>query len=225
MKFDNIYILVPVFNENKVIRNTLNELLKFFSNIIVVNDGSTDNTIDKLDDLNIALLNHEINLGVGAAVQTGFDYVEKIHDSYAVITFDADGQHSVEDAVSMAKEIQICNEEIIFGSRFIKHQKNVPLVKRNVLKVIAFITKIATGIDLTDAHNGLKAYKVSAIRKLKLQFSGYSYESELITEVAKKNISYKELSTNIKYTEYSIKKGQKLTNGLLIIEDLLKLWR
>ena len=123
MKFDNIYILVPVFNENKVIRNTLNELLKFFSNIIVVNDGSTDNTIDKLDDLNIALLNHEINLGVGAAVQTGFDYVEKIHDSYAVITFDADGQHSVEDAVSMAKEIQICNEEIIFGSRFIKHQK------------------------------------------------------------------------------------------------------
>lgn len=225
MKFDNIYILVPVFNENKVIRNTLNELLKFFSNIIVVNDGSTDNTIDKLDDLNIALLNHEINLGVGAAVQTGFDYVEKIHDSYAVITFDADGQHSVEDAVSMAKEIQICNEEIIFGSRFIKHQKNVPFVKRNVLKVIAFITKIATGIDLTDAHNGLKAYKVSAIRKLKLQFSGYSYESELITEVAKKNISYKELSTNIKYTEYSIKKGQKLTNGLLIIEDLLKLWR
>ena len=225
MKFDNIYILVPVFNENKVIRNTLNELLKFFSNIIVVNDGSTDNTIDKLDDLNIALLNHEINLGVGAAVQTGFDYVEKIHDSYAVITFDADGQHSVEDAVSMAKEIQICNEEIIFGSRSIKHQKNVPLVKRNVLKVIAFITKIATGIDLTDAHNGLKAYKVSAIRKLKLQFSGYSYESELITEVAKKNISYKELSTNIKYTEYSIKKGQKLTNGLLIIEDLLKLWR
>jgi len=225
MKFDNIYILVPVFNENKVIRNTLNELLKVFSNIIIVNDGSTDNTIDKIDDLNISILNHEINLGVGAAVQTGFDYVEKIHDSYAVITFDADGQHSVEDAVTMAKEIQICNEEIIFGSRFIKHQKNVPLVKRNVLKIIAFITKIATGIDLTDAHNGLKAYKVSAIRKLKLQFSGYSYESELITEVAKKNISYKELSTNIKYTEYSIKKGQKLTNGLLIIEDLLKLWR
>ena len=78
---------------------------------------------------------------------------------------------------------------------------------------------------MTDAHNGLKAYKVSAIRKLKLRFSGYSYESELITEVAKKKISYKELSTNVKYTEYSLKKGQKLTNGLLIIEDLLKLWK
>ena len=82
-----------------------------------------------------------------------------------------------------------------------------------------------TGVKLTDAHNGLKAYKISAIRKLKLQFSGYSYESELITEVAKKNISYKELSTNVKYTSYSIKKGQRLSNGLLIIEDLLKLWK
>ena len=82
-----------------------------------------------------------------------------------------------------------------------------------------------TGVSLSDAHNGLKAFKVSALRNLELNFSAYSYESELITQVSKKKLKYKEMPTDIKYTDYSIKKGQKLSNGLLIIEDLLKLWK
>ena len=170
-------------------------------------------------------MSHEINLGVGAAVQTGFDYVSKIPNAKAVITFDADGQHHVDDAVAMAKEILICDEGIIFGTRFPKHSKNIPKVKRIVLKLIAKITDLVTGVSLSDAHNGLKAYKVRTIKELELQFSSYSYESELITQVAKKKIDYKEMPTDIKYTSYSIKKGQKLLNGLLIIEDLLKLWK
>ena len=225
MKFSNIYILVPAFNESEVIREILSNLLNYFSNVIVVNDGSTDNIKEVVKDLDIILINHEINLGVGAAVQTGFDFVKKIPLSHAVITFDADGQHSVQDAISIAEAISHIDEEIIFGSRFLEYDNNIPFIKRIVLRIITKITRIVTGVKLTDAHNGLKAYKISAIRKLKLQFSGYSYESELITEVAKKNISYIEMSTNVKYTSYSIKKGQGLLNGLLIIEDLLKLWK
>lgn len=225
MKFKNIYVLVPAFNEQKVIKDIINNLLKNFSNVIVINDGSNDKTLEIIKDLDIKILSHEINLGVGAAVQTGFDYVSNIPDAKAVITFDADGQHLVDDAVSMAKEISICEEGIIFGTRFPEHSRNIPKVKRIVLKLIAKITDLVTGVTLSDAHNGLKAYKVSTIKDLKLQFSSYSYESELITQVAKKKIDYKEMSTDIKYTSYSIKKGQKLLNGLLIIEDLLKLWK
>ena len=225
MQFKDIYVVVPAFNEQKVIKDIINSLLKKFSNVIVVNDGSNDRTLEIINDLDIKVLSHEINLGVGAAVQTGFDYVSKIPNAKAVITFDADGQHHVEDAVAMAKEILICEEGIIFGTRFPKHSKNIPKVKRFVLKLIAKITDLVTGVTLTDAHNGLKAYKISTIKELELQFSSYSYESELITQVAKKKIDYKEMSTDIKYTSYSIKKGQKLLNGLLIIEDLLKLWK
>tara|TARA_Y100000816_G_C26056896_1_gene554661 strand:+ start:511 stop:1188 length:678 start_codon:yes stop_codon:yes gene_type:complete len=225
MKFKDIYVLVPAFNEQKVIKDIINSLLKNFSNVIVINDGSNDRTLEIINDLDIKVLSHEINLGVGAAVQTGFDYVSKIPNAKAVITFDADGQHHVDDAVAMAKEILICDEGIIFGTRFPKHSKNIPQVKRFVLKLIAKITNLVTGVTLTDAHNGLKAYKISTIKELELQFSSYSYESELITQVAKKKIDYKEMSTDIKYTSYSIKKGQKLLNGLLIIEDLLKLWK
>ena len=225
MKFKDIYVIVPAFNEQNVIKDIINNLLKNFSNVIVINDGSNDKTLETINDLDIKILNHEINLGVGAAVQTGFDYVSNIPDAKAVITFDADGQHLVDDAVAMAKEIMICDEGIIFGTRFPKHSKNIPMVKRIVLKLIAKITDLVTGVSLSDAHNGLKAYKVSIIKELELQFSSYSYESELITQVAKKKIDYKEMSTDIKYTSYSIKKGQKLLNGLLIIEDLLKLWK
>ncbi len=225
MQFKDIYVVVPAFNEQKVIKDIINSLLKKFSNVIVVNDGSNDRTLEMINDIDIKVLSHEINLGVGAAVQTGFDYVTKIPNAKAVITFDADGQHLVEDAVAMAKEILLCDEGIIFGTRFPKHSKNIPKVKRFVLKLIAKITDLVTGVTLTDAHNGLKAYKISTIKKLELQFSSYSYESELITQVAKKKIDYKEMPTDIKYTSYSIKKGQKLLNGLLIIEDLLKLWK
>lgn len=225
MKFKDVYVIVPAFNEQNVIKDIINNLLKNFSNVIVINDGSNDKTLEIINDLDIKILSHEINLGVGAAVQTGFDYVSDIPDAKAVITFDADGQHLVDDAVAMAKEILICDEGIIFGTRFPKHSKNIPKVKRIVLKLIAKITDLVTGVTLSDAHNGLKAYKVSTIKELELQFSSYSYESELITQVAKKKIDYKEMSTDIKYTSYSIKKGQKLLNGLLIIEDLLKLWK
>ena len=218
-------MVVPAFNEQKVIKDIINNLLKKFPNVIVVNDGSNDRTLEIINELDIKVLSHEINLGVGAAVQTGFDYVSKIPNAKAVITFDADGQHLVDDAVAMAKEILICDEGIIFGTRFPKHSKNIPKLKRIVLKLIARITDLVTGVTLSDAHNGLKAYKVSTIKELELQFSSYSYESELITQVAKKKIDYKEMPTDIKYTSYSIKKGQKLLNGLLIIEDLLKLWK
>ena len=116
------------------------------------------------------MLNHEINLGVGAAVQTGFEYVCKKPSAHAVITFDADGQHSVHDAVSIAEEINKSSEGIIFGSRFIEHHNNIPFIKRIVLMIIAKITTFVTGVNLTDAHNGLKAYKVNAIKELEFIF-------------------------------------------------------
>ena len=225
MKYKDIYVIVPAYNEEKVIKETISNLLKKFSNVIVVDDGSTDGTFNEIKDLDVKILHHEINLGVGAAVQTGFEYVSMIHSAHAVITFDADGQHSVKDAESMAKEVMMSDADIIFGTRFPKFARNIPLVKRIALKIITKITDFMTGVSLSDAHNGLKAFKASALRNLELNFSAYSYESELITQVSKKKLKYTEMPTDIKYTNYSIKKGQKLSNGLLIIEDLLKLWK
>ena len=221
--FDNIYILIPVYNEEQQIKKVILELKKTFKNIIVVNDGSTDTTQEILDSLDVINLQHCINLGQGAAISTGFKFINKIKDAYALITFDADGQHSIEDAKKFAMEIKNCNEDIIFGSRFEGRTENIPFLKKIALSVVVFFTNKFSKINLTDAHNGLKAIKISCWPKINITIDGFGFESQIIHQVSKKGIAYKEMPTNTIYTEYSKNKGQKLNNGLIILEDLFKM--
>ena len=220
--FDNIYILIPVYNEEKKIKKVILELKEAFKNIIVVNDGSTDKTQEILDSTDVISLKHCINLGQGAAVSTGFKYINKIKNAYALITFDADGQHSVEDARAFATEIQNCDEDIIFGSRFEGKTENIPFLKKIVLSIVVFFTNKFSKTKLTDAHNGLKAIKICSLKKIDITIDGFGFESQIIHQVSKRGINYKEMPTNTIYTEYSKNKGQKLINGLIILEDLFK---
>jgi glycosyltransferase involved in cell wall biosynthesis len=219
---DNVYVILPLFNESKVLGKVIDEVHSTFKNIIVVDDGSTDNSYDLLLKKDVTLIKHPINLGQGAAIATGFEHVKKIENAFAVITFDADGQHSIDDAKEFAKTILDCEEEIIFGSRFLGNEKNIPFVKRNVLKIATFITNIITGMKLSDTHNGLKAIKKSCLKKLDLDINGYAFESQLIYQISKHKISYRELPANIIYTDYSISKGQSIRNGFIIIEDIIQ---
>ena len=220
--FDNVYILIPIFNEEKKIKSVISELLPSFKNIVAVNDGSTDSTQEILESLDVLILRHSINLGAGAAISTGFRFIQNQKNAQAVVTFDADGQHSVEDAKAFAREILLCEEEVIFGSRFIKSKSNIPTIKRIVLSVVVFFTNLLSKVNLSDAHNGLKAIKKTALKKIDINIDQYGYESQIINEVSRKGITYKEMPTNTIYTEYSKNKGQKLNNGLIILEDLFK---
>ena len=111
---------------------------------------------------------------------------------------------------------------MIFGSRFINSKSNIPIIKRIVLSVVVLFTNLLSKVNLSDAHNGLKAIKKTALKKIEIDIDQYGYESQIINEVSKKGISYKEMPTNTIYTEYSKNKGQKLNNGLIILEDLFK---
>ena len=219
---DKVYILIPVFNEEKKIKSVVTDLSKYFVNIVAVNDGSTDSSRDILESLDVTLLNHSINLGQGAAISTGFKYIQNLMNANAVVTFDADGQHSVEDAKAFAKEILSCDEEVIFGSRFIKNKANIPFLKKIVLSIVVLFTNRFSRTKLSDAHNGLKAIKKDSLKKIDITIDGFGFESQIIHQVSKKNMTYKELPTNTIYTSYSKNKGQKLINGLIILEDLFK---
>jgi len=219
---DNIYILIPVFNEEKKIGEVIQSLENSFKNIIVVNDGSTDSTEEIVNKTNAMQIKHIINLGQGAAISTGFRYIQNLKDAHAVITFDADGQHSVDDAIKFAHEIKKCDENIIFGSRFIENKINIPPLKRFVLSMVTLITNKLTGLNLTDSHNGLKAYKTNILKNFEITVNGFAFESQIIGIVGRNKISHKEMPTNTIYTDYSKKKGQKLRNGLIILEDIFK---
>ena len=201
----------------------INDLSEHFNNILVINDGSTDGTEKIVKKMNITYIEHPFNLGQGAAIFTGFEYLKRNSKAVACITFDADGQHLVSDAVKLAKEILQCQEEVIFGTRFLGFENEIPKVRRFLLKIITKITNLLSGIKLTDTHNGLKAFKKNVLSKLRTDLYGSAFETALIFSIAKQKITYKEMSTQIKYTNYSLQKGQKLTNGLIILEDLMRL--
>ena len=220
--FTNVCVLIPVYNESKKISGVVAQLKNHFNNIIVVNDGSTDSTLEVIKHLDVIVINHALNLGQGAAISSGLKFIKDLENISAVITFDADGQHSVKDAVSFANEIIDCKEDVIFGSRFLEHKLNIPTLKRFVLSLVTFITNKLTKMNLTDTHNGLKAYKKSVLKDIDITIDGFAFESEIINIVSRKKISYKEMSTNTLYTDYSKNKGQKLRNGLVILEDLFK---
>ena len=222
---NNVYIVIPLYNEELVLTEVILELKKSFANILVVDDGSNDTSNQLLQSLDVTLITHAINLGQGAAIKTAFDYMCTIKNAFAVVTFDADGQHSAMDAIKFANEIIRSKEDVIFGTRFVINDNGVPVLKRIVLKFATRVTNFLTGLKLTDTHNGLKALKVSAIKELNLDVSGYAFESQLAAQISKQKITYKEMPTDISYTEYSMKKGQSLRNCLIIVEDLLNLGR
>lgn len=218
----DVFVVVPIFNEEQVLQKTLTDLKKYFKNIIAINDGSLDKSREIVEKIkNIILINHSINAGQGLAISTGIKYLKSDTNAKAIITFDADGQHSVKDAVKFAKEIMKCKEEIIFGSRFIDGRDSVPIVKKLALILATKFTNLILKMKLSDSHNGMKAIKTSCLDKINFEINGFGFESELVYIISKYNIKYKEMKTNTKYTKYSIKKGQRLSNGLKIIEDLL----
>jgi len=221
----NVCVVIPMHNEEQVVESVIANLSRAFDNILVVNDGSTDNCKNIVSNLGVTVINHCINLGQGAAIATAFSYLREYAPSniIALVTCDADGQHSSEDIRSFAQEILTCDEEVIFGSRFLGYEKNIPFVRRHVLALAARLTNFLTEVKLTDTHNGMKAMKLSAVRKFDIETHGYAFETELIREVGRHGIKYKEMSTNTVYTSYSMSKGQTLRNGLVILEDLVRL--
>ena len=140
-----------------------------------------------------------------------------------VITFDADGQHKISDALAMLDYIQKNPSfDIVIGSRFLKSDRplKIPLKKILLLKLATKFTSWSTGLNLTDTHNGLRVFPLKTAAKLKITQNGMAHASEILELIAKENLNFKEHHTEILYTEYSIAKGQKISNSLNILWEL-----
>ena len=156
-------MVVPLFNEAEVISGVVKQLRSEFSHVVCVDDGSSDNSAALAEKAGARVLRHPLNLGQGAALQTGFDFVSSRHGASHIVTFDADGQHRVKDAVEMVELAQRKRISVIYGSRFLDKRTQPGIKKRVVLKVAALMTRAITGLRLTDAHNGLRVLSLSLI--------------------------------------------------------------
>ena len=178
-------------------------------------------------DYPVVVLRHLVNLGQGAALQTGFDYINRYSDVKCAVTFDSDGQHSITDIQKVIKPVLSGEFEVVLGSRFIESRyadlkKNgMPLLKYLTLKMGILFTRLTTRLNVTDTHNGLRAFSGKALKTIRITQNRMAHGSEILSQIARAKLSYCEAPVNISYTEYSKKKGQSIFNSINILWDLL----
>ncbi|MCL4378344.1 MAG: glycosyltransferase family 2 protein [Actinobacteria bacterium] len=218
------YIVIPAYNEAEMISHVLRDLMDHgYCNIVVVDDGSSDKTSEIVKKHNVNLVKHPVNMGPGAAIKTGVDYA-LLKNADIIVTFDADGQHLAADINNLITPIINMEAEITLGNRFLNNGSNVPLFKKIILKSGAFLMFLMYGIISSDTHNGLKAMSKYAASNIDIKSNGWEYCSEIIEEIKLKKIKYKEIPVTVKYSNYSIKKGQKIYNSFYIVSKMFLKW-
>lgn len=218
---DKTWLVVPLYNEGSVVRDVLTEARQTFPNIICVDDGSQDNSVDEAIAAGAKVAVHPINVGQGAALQTGIEYVLRYTDAEYLVTFDADGQHRVEDAVAMVEIAHQRDLGFVLGSRFRSGHVEMGFLKRIILKTVVFVTRLRSGHELTDAHNGLRLIRRDAAENIKIEQNRMAHASEIIEQLFATGLAWEEIPVHIRYTPYSRKKGQSLLNSINILVELI----
>ncbi len=160
-----------------------------------------------------------INLGQGAALETGIRY-SLANSAKAIITFDADGQHRVEDIAVLIKRQAETGADVVIGSRFLGEAAGIPWLRRHVLQLAVIFTRVTSGVKLTDAHNGFRLLTRRAAEKIRIGQNRMSHASEIISKIGSLGLTVAEAPVTILYTEYSLRKGQKLSNAINIVSEL-----
>lgn len=215
------WVAIPMYNESTMIGAVVGDVLREFSHVVCIDDGSSDDSTEAARAAGAHVVRHPVNLGQGASLQTAFDFALLDPLMTEVLTFDADGQHQVEDAVGMVAKLRSEHLDIVVGSRFLDDRTTLATLRRAVLRTAAFYTRVSTGMALTDAHNGLRVLDRSLVTKIHLSQNRMAHASELIEQVGRLKASWSEYPTHIVYSDYSRSKGQSLLNSINILVELL----
>ncbi|MFV8319210.1 glycosyltransferase family 2 protein [Mycobacterium sp. 23] len=220
MDYSDAWIIVPAFNEAVVIGEVVAELRTAFDHVVCVDDGSADGTGEIARQAGAVLVRHPINLGQGAAIQTGVEYARIQSGARVFATFDADGQHRVKDVVRMIDRLNQGDVDIVIGTRFGGQVANrPPLLKRLVLQTAARLSRRGRRLGLTDTNNGLRVFNKTVADGMNITMSGMSHATEIVMMIAENHWRVAEVPVEVLYTEYSKSKGQPLLNGVNIIFD------
>lgn len=216
-----VALIIPVYNEGKVIKPVIDKVLKEYKYVVCVNDGSRDNSREEILKTKAYLVDHPINMGQGAALQTGIEFARNLPVGYFV-TYDADGQHRLEDVKEMIKTIKREKTDFVLGSRFLgKEAVNMPKMKRIILKMAIKFSNATSGVKLTDTHNGLRVFNRKVADSIQITLPDMAHASEILEIIHRNNYTYTEIPVVIEYTDYSRSKGQSIINAVNIAFDTL----
>lgn len=211
----SVFVVVPAYNESEVVGQVVESLRRDYPNVVVVDDGSTDETREAAKAAGATVLRHVINRGQGAAIQTGIEF-SLLSGATHIVTFDADGQHDVADIARLLEPILRGDCEIAMGSRFLGEAIDLPVSRRMTLKLGVLFTRFTSGVNLSDVHNGLRAFSRKAAQRIHIRLDGMAHASELIDLIHRSGLPYREVPVTIRYTEYSRAKGQSTRGAIRI---------
>lgn len=221
MSYDDVWLVVPLYNEGTVIGDVVRSVRATFPHVVCVDDGSTDDSVHEARAAGAVVVCHPLNLGQGAALQTGFEYVLTVPSARWVVTFDADGQHQVDDVRDMLVKAEHDDLDVVFGSRFLDDRTEAGFAKRLVLRAAIGYTNWTTGTRLSDAHNGLRVMSRGVVSRLDITQNRMAHASELVHQIGALDVRYGESPVHILYTDYSRAKGQSLWNAVNILAELI----
>ena len=216
-------VIVPAHNEAAVIEGVLLSLSSLPCRVVVVDDGSSDQTSLLSLRHPVAVLRHSTNLGQGAALQTGITYAVSQAGVRFVATFDADGQHRTDDVVNLVRSLMGGEFDVALGTRFARPSdaRAIPWARRTLLKCAIAFTRVTAGLAVTDTHNGLRAFSADAAARLDIRHGGMAHASEILTTIRRERMRWCEVPVTITYSEYSRGKGQRGGAAMDIIWDLV----
>lgn len=215
------WVVVPVYNEAAVVGEVLAGLLKRFPNVIAVDDGSTDATPAELSRVPVHVLRHPVNLGQGAAIQTGITYALS-RGARWIATFDSDGQMDPGDLARAVLAADRERADVCLGTRFGAGSViGMPRSRRLALGAGIRLSRLVFGARQTDIHNGLRVFSREAASKLAIRADRMAHATDIALQIERKRLRWVEVPVTIRYTPYSLKKGQRTANAFNILWDLL----
>lgn len=192
-----IWIVIPSFNESRRLSGTLKSL-RGFPNILVVDDGSTDNTAQVATEGSAQVVRNENNQGQGAALARGIAEALRL-GAEVIVSFDGDGQHDAGDLDALIAPVLAGRVDVVLGSRFKGKALNMPPLHRFMIWTGVWITRVLTGLKLSDTHNGLRAFNRSAASRLTLDSPRRGHASQILFEIAFLKLRYQEIPVTVRY--------------------------
>jgi len=219
MKAPNVWVVVPAYNEADVLADVIIEVRAQGYQVVCVDDGSTDGSAQVARRAGANLVVHPANLGQGAAIQTGIDFALD-RGADLVCTFDADGQHDAADLPILVAALAGQRADFALGSRFLGSAVDLPPARQALLRAAIAFTRLSSGLRVTDTHNGLRAMTRRAAACIHLRHDRMAHASEILTQIRRSRLRMIEVPVTVRYTEYSLKKGQRSLSAIRVLTDL-----
>lgn len=210
------WVVIAAMNEEAVIYDVVADVKHGGWSVVVVDDGSRDATARRAREAGAAVLRHPINLGQGAALQTGIDYAVR-HGAVHLVTFDADGQMSSADIPRLIAALDAA--DVALGSRFLGTVEGASAKRMALLRAAVMMSNRLSGLKLTDAHCGFRAFRASVAPLLRMHQDRMAHASEFLRNIKKSGARVVEVPVTIRYTEHSMAKGQHGFQAVRILFD------